>query len=134
MEAHRERADNESYEEGLCVTHRVHFFLPHRVQLLLRIDIGSDGPPIRLFYRNNHYSSIMLDGVGDLFDFEGLKPGEIEQHLVTSTEIRKSKEYQKRIQSYKNLSLLDPNMDKELKSHLQSKKRITLSCDFTLQD
>ena len=66
---------------------------------------------ILLFYRNNHYASIRSDGVGDLFDFEGLKPREIEQHLVTTTEIRNSKEYQKRIQSEKeNLCQLDPNL------------------------
>ena len=78
--------------------------------LELSNDNGSNGPPIRLFYRKKHYGSIRSDGVGDLFDFQGLKPGEIEQHLVTTTEIRKSKEYQKRIQSEKeDLSLLDPN-------------------------
>ena len=71
----------------------------------------NNGPPIRLFYRSNHYGSIRSDGVGDLFDFEGLKPGEIEQHFVTPTEIRKSKEYQERIQSEKeNLCKLDPNL------------------------
>ena len=68
-------------------------------------------PPIRLFFRNKHYSSIRSDGVGDLFDFEGLEPAEIEQQYPSTSEIRKSKEYQKRIQSQKeNLSKLDPNV------------------------
>ena len=70
-------------------------------------------PPIRLFYRNNHYSTIRSDGVGDLFDFEGLKPGELEQQIVNLNDldiIRKSKQFQKRIQSVKkNLCKLDPN-------------------------
>ena len=43
---------------------------------------GNNLPPIRLFYRNNHYATIRSDGVGDMFDFEGLKPGELEQRLV----------------------------------------------------
>ena len=63
---------------------------------------GNNIPPIRLFYRNNHYASIRSDGVGDLFDFEGLKPGELEQQMVNLNDlarIRKSKEFQKRIQS-----------------------------------
>ena len=73
-------------------------------------DQGNNGPPIRLFYRNNHYGSIRSDGTGDLFNFEGLEPGEIEQHLVSPTEIRKSEEYQKRIKSFKNLSHLHPDV------------------------
>ena len=72
---------------------------------------GNNGPPIRLIYRNNHYASIRSDGAGDLFNFEGLEPGEIEQQLVSPTEIKKSQEYQKRIQSEeKNLSKLNPDM------------------------
>ena len=74
---------------------------------------GNNSPPIRLFYRNKHYGSIRSDGAGDLFNFEGLEPGEIEQQLMSPSEIRKSKEYQKRIQSEKeNLSKLDPDMRK----------------------
>ena len=69
-------------------------------------------PPIRLLYRNNHYATIRSDEVGDLFDFEGLKPGELEQHMVNLKDydrIRKSKEFQKRIKSeMKNLCNLNP--------------------------
>ena len=68
---------------------------------------GNNIPPIRLFYRNNHYASIRSDEVGDLFDFEGLKPGELKQQMVNLNDpsiIRKSKEFQKRIKSLKNIS------------------------------
>ena len=76
-------------------------------------DPGNIGPPIRVFYKNYHYGSIRSDGTGDLFNFEGLEPGEIKQQLVSPREIRKSQEYQKRIQSEKeNLSKLDPDLRK----------------------
>ena len=71
---------------------------------------GNNGPPIRLFYRNNHYASIRSDGAGDLFNFEELKPGELEEQIVKLNDpsiIKKSKEYQKRIQAEKNLDELD---------------------------
>ena len=59
---------------------------------------GNNIPPIRLLYRNNHYASIRSDGVGDMFDFEGLKPGELEQQIVNLNDpsiIRKSKQFHK---------------------------------------
>ena len=71
---------------------------------------GNNGPPIRLFYRNNHYASIRSDGAGDLFNFEELKPGELEEQIVKLNDpsiIKKSKEYKKRIQAEKNLDELD---------------------------
>ena len=74
---------------------------------------GNNGPPIRLFYRNNHYGSIRSDGLGDLFNFEGLEPGELEQQMVNLNDpsiVRKSKEFQKRIKSLKNFSNLDSDM------------------------
>ena len=73
---------------------------------------GNNIPPIRLFYRNNHYASIRSDEVGDLFDFEGLNPGELEKQLVNLNDlniIRKSKQFQKRIKSEQNLCNLDPD-------------------------
>ena len=77
---------------------------------------GNNLPPIRLFYRNNHYAAIRSDDDGDMFDFEGLKPGELEQQMVNLNDlarIRKSKEFQKRIQSEKkNLCNLDPDVRK----------------------
>ena len=48
-----------------------------------------------------------------------MKPGEIEQHFVTPTEIRKSKEYQERIQSEKeNLSYLNPRVRKAIEQSI----------------
>ena len=73
-------------------------------------DQGNNGSPIRLFYRNNHYASIRSDGVGYLFNFEDMEPEELEQqmeNLNDSSIIRKSKYFQKRIKSVKNLSKLD---------------------------
>ena len=68
---------------------------------------------ILLFYRNNHYASIRSDGVGDLFDFEVLKPWELEQQIVNLNDpsiIRKSKQFQKRIESEENLSDLESDI------------------------
>ena len=74
---------------------------------------GNNGPSIRLFYRNNHYASIKSDGVADLmFDFGRLEAGELEQQVVNLNDlsiIKKSKKYQKRIESVHDLSLLDPD-------------------------
>ena len=73
---------------------------------------GNNGPPIRLFYRNNHYASIRSDGVGDLFNFEGLEPGELEQQMVNLNDpsiVRKTKDFKKRIKSVENFSQLDSN-------------------------
>ena len=79
-------------------------------------DQGNNLPPIRLLYRNNHYAAIRSDDKGDMFDFEGLEPGELEQQMVNLNDlatIRKSKEFQKRIQSEKkNLCNLDPDVRK----------------------
>ena len=76
-------------------------------------DQGNNGPPIRLFYRNNHYASIRSDGVGDLFNFQDLEPGELEQQMVKLNDpsiITKSKDFHKRIESVKNFSKLDSDM------------------------
>ena len=74
---------------------------------------GNNGPSIRLFYRNNHYASIKSDGVADLmFDFGRLEAGELEQQVVNLNDLsitKKSKKYQKRIESVHDLSLLDPD-------------------------
>ena len=73
-------------------------------------DQGNNGPPIRVFYRNYHHASIRSDGVGDLFNFQDLEPGELEQQMVKLkdlTIIRKSKDFHKRIKSVKNFSQLD---------------------------
>ena len=73
---------------------------------------GNNIPPIRVCFRNKHYTTIRNDEVGDLFDFEGLKPGELEQEMVNqdSARVRKSKEFQKRIQSEKkDLCKLSPD-------------------------
>ena len=71
---------------------------------------GNNGPPMRLFYRNNHYASIRSDGVGQLFNFDGLEPGEIKQQMINLNDlsiIKKSSEFQKRILSQKNLADFD---------------------------
>ena len=73
---------------------------------------GNNIPPIRVCFRNKHYTTIRSDDVGDLFDFEGLKLGELEQEMVNQdlATIGKSKEFQKRIESEKkNLCKLDPD-------------------------
>ena len=73
-------------------------------------DLVNNGPPIRLFFKNNHYGSVRSDGIGELFNFEGLEPGELEQqmdNLKDSSIIRKSKHFQKRIKSVKFFSNLD---------------------------
>ena len=78
---------------------------------------GNNIPPIRVCFRNKHYTSIRSDDVGDLFDFKGLKPGELEQEMVNQdlATIGKSKEFQKRIESEKkNLCKLDPNERKAI--------------------
>ena len=65
---------------------------------------------MRLFYRNNHYASIRSDGVGQLFNFDGLEPGEIKQQMINLNDlsiIKKSSEFQKRILSQKNLADFD---------------------------
>ena len=44
--------------------------------------IRNTNPTIRLFYRNNHYSIVRSDGVGNqLFNFEGLEEGELERQM-----------------------------------------------------
>merc|ERR1711973_999517 len=73
---------------------------------------GNNIPPTRVCFRNKHYSTIRSVDVGDLFDFEGLKPGELEQEMVNQdlATIGKSKEFQKRIESEKKtLCKLDPD-------------------------
>ena len=79
---------------------------------------GNHLPPIRLFYRNNHYASVGSDGAGDLFNFEGLELGEIDQQCPSPSEIMQSKEYQKRIQSIKNLNSLDTQTRKALEQSI----------------
>ena len=82
-------------------------------------DPGNNRPPIRPIYRYNHYGSIRSDGTGDFFNFEGLEPGEIQQQLVSPRKIRKSLEYQKRIQSEKeNLSNLNPRVRKAIEQSI----------------
>ena len=71
---------------------------------------GNDTPPIRIFYTNSHYASVRSDGLGYLFNFEELKPGELEHQMVNLNDpsiIRKSKYFKKRIKSIKNFSQLD---------------------------
>ena len=48
---------------------------------------GNNIPPIRVCFRNKHYTTIRSDDVGDLFDFEGLKPGELEQEVIARPKI-----------------------------------------------
>ena len=50
--------------------------------LELSNDPGNNGPPIRVFFRNYHYGSIRSDVTGDLFNFEGLEPGEFKQQMI----------------------------------------------------
>ena len=57
-----------------------------------------------------HYASVRSDGAGDLFNFEGLELEDIEQQFPSTSEIMQSEEYKKRIESIKDLSLLDPQM------------------------
>ena len=89
--------------------------------LELSNDPGNNGPPIRVFYRNNHYGSIRSDGTGDLFNFEGLEPGELEQQMINLEHpslIRKSKEFQERIKSVENFSHLHSDMRKALEQSI----------------
>ena len=69
---------------------------------------GNNLPPIRLLYKNLHYASVRSDGAGDLFNFEGLELEEI--RFPSTSEIMQSEEYKKRIESIKDLSLLDLQM------------------------
>ena len=49
---------------------------------------------IRLFYKNNHYSIVRSDGVGDqLFNFEGLEEGELERQMEILSSSKKPKNY-----------------------------------------
>ena len=82
---------------------------------------GNNIPPIRLFYRNNHYASIRSDEVGDLFDFEGLEPGELEQQMLNLNDpsiVRKSKEFQERIKSLKTFSNLDSDTKRAMENSI----------------
>ena len=49
--------------------------------------------PLRLFYRNHHYSSIRTNGglVKQLFNFQGLQPGELELQMAN---LREANEFQ----------------------------------------
>ena len=83
-------------------------------------DHANIGPPIRLFYRHRHYGSIRSDGVGYLFNFEDMEPGELQQQMVNLNDpsiIMKSKYFKKRIKSVKNFSHL----------HLHSREAIEQS-------
>ena len=69
---------------------------------------GNLGAPLRLFYKNNHYSIIRSDGLGEqLFIFEGLEPGELQEQKVR---LSKAKEIQNCIESVQDPSLIDPNL------------------------
>ena len=60
-----------------------------------------------------HTTLVYSEGVGDLFDFEALKPGELQQQIVNlniPSIIRNSNEFQKRIESEVNLSNLEPDI------------------------
>ena len=52
------------------------------------------------------------------FIFEGLELGEIDQQYPSPSEIMQSKEYQKRIQSIKNLNSLDTQTRKAIEQSL----------------
>ena len=85
----------------------------------------NNGPPIRLLYKNNHYASVMSDGGGDLFDFEGIKLGELQKQMVYLNDpsmIRKSKELQSRIESKENLSNLDSDMREKIEQSIALKE------------
>ena len=84
-------------------------------------DQGNNGPPIRLFYRNYHYGSIRSDEVGNLFNYEGLEPGELEQQMVNLNDtsiIRKSKDFKKRIKSVENFSQLDSDSRRAIENSI----------------
>ena len=55
---------------------------------------GSPNPTIRLFYKDNHYSIVRSDGIGDqLFNFEGLEDGELERQMEILSSSKEPKQY-----------------------------------------
>ena len=56
--------------------------------------IGNTNPTIRLFYRRSHYSIVRSDGVGNqLFNFEGLKEGELGRQMEILSSSKDPKNY-----------------------------------------
>ena len=70
---------------------------------------GSNNPPIRIFYRNNHYASVRSEGDRNLI-FQALQPGQLEQKMLTQSKLLKSDEFHDCNKSGKDLNLLDPDM------------------------
>ena len=70
--------------------------------------IANTNPTIRLFYKNNHYSIVRSDGIGDqLFNFEGLEDGELERQMEILSTSKDPKEYS---ESELHSSLDDKNL------------------------
>ena len=71
---------------------------------------GSNNPPIRLFYRNSHYTSVSSSG-GQSSNFQTIGPGEMEQKMLTQCQFLKSKNFQNNsTQSVGDLSIADPEL------------------------
>ena len=71
---------------------------------------GSNNPPIRLFYRNSHYTYVNSSG-GQNNNFQAINPGEMEEKMLSQCQFLKSKDFQNNSkQSVEDLSITDPEL------------------------
>ena len=71
---------------------------------------GSNNPPIRLFFRNNHYASVISSG-GLNNNFQAMEPGDMEQKMLSQCQFLKSKDFQNNSkQSVEDISIADPQL------------------------
>ena len=71
---------------------------------------GSNNPPIRLFFRNNHYASVISSG-GLNKNFQAIEPGDMEQKMLSQCQFLKSKDFQNNSkQSVEDISIADPQL------------------------
>ena len=70
----------------------------------------SNNPPIRLFYRNSHYSSVNSSG-GQNINFQAIEAGEMERKMLSQCQFLKFKDFQNNSkQSVEDLSISDPGL------------------------
>ena len=70
----------------------------------------SNNPPIRLFYRNSHYSSVNSSG-GQNINFQAIEAGEMERKMLSQCQFLKFKDFQNNSkQSVEDLSITDPGL------------------------
>ena len=71
---------------------------------------GSNNPPIRLFYRNNHYASVSSNGDQNS-NFQTIEPGEMEQKMLSQCQLLKTKDFQNiSTQSVEDVSIANPEL------------------------